>query len=204
MLQKLQLTIRRGASEDIPIRIESDRLVYVAITGIANSAPIRITAPAHGCPDGWRALVEAAVGMDEINTPWDGVTDDAFRRTTLVDTNTVEFNDVNAATFGTWTSGGQLVYREPLDLAQFVEARMDVKGSVSGPVLATYRHTAGSLLIDTAANALRLKPSIAETLLLTASRKVFDIELVRADGSVVAVCSAKSTLTVLPEITTST
>lgn len=204
MLQKLQLTIRRGASEDIPIRIESDRLVYVTITGIANSSPIRITAPAHGCPDGWRALVQAAVGMDQINTAWDGVTDDAFRRATLVDTNTVEFNDVNAATFGTWTSGGQLVYREPLDLSPFVEARMDVKASVSGPVLATYRHTAGSLLIDTAANALRLKPSIAETLLLTASRKVFDIELVRADGSVVAVCSAKSTLTVLPEITTST
>lgn len=204
MLQKLQLEIRRGASEDIPIRIESDRLVYVAITGIANSSPIRITAPAHGCPDGWRAMVQAAVGMAEINTPWDGVTDDAFRTATFVDINNVEFNGVNAATFGTWTSGGQLVYREPLDLSPFVEARMDVKASVSGPVLATYRHTAGNLLIDTAAHALRLKPSVSETLDLSAGKRFFDIELVRADGSVLAVCSAKSTLTVLPEITTST
>lgn len=203
MLTKLNLTIRRGASADIPIRLETDQLVYVPITGIANSAPISITAPAHGCPDGWRAMVQDVGGMTEINTPWDGVQDDSFRRVTVVDTDTVEFNDVNAAGLGAYTSGGHLVYRQPLDLSQFVEARMDVKSSVSGAVLATYRHTSGGLLIDTVAGALRLILSPSAALALAAAKRYFDIELIRGDGSVLAACAASSVLNVLPEITTS-
>lgn len=203
MLTRLNLTIRRGASADIPIRLETDQLVYAPITAIANSAPVRITALAHGCPDGWRALVQAAVGMSEINTPWDGVQDDSFRRVTMVDVDTVEFNDVNAASLGVYTSGGHLVFRRPLDLSQFIEARMDVKGSVSGPVLATYRHTSGGLLMDAAAASLNLVLTPTATLLLSAAKRYFDIELIRADGSVLAACAATSTLTVLPEITTS-
>lgn len=204
MLTKLSLTVRRGASADIPIRLEADQLVYAPITAIANSAPVLITAPAHGCPDGWRALVQAAGGMVEINTPWDGVQDDRFRRVTLVDGDNVEFNDVNAAGLGTYTSGGYLVYRQPLDLSQFIEARMDVKGSVNGPVLATYRHTSGGLLMDSSAAALNLVLSPTATLSLSAAKRYFDIELIRSDGSVLAACAATSTLTVLPEITTST
>lgn len=61
MLETLKLTIRRGASEDIPIRVESDVLVYKPITGIAASAPISITAVAHGLKDGWRAAACAVL-----------------------------------------------------------------------------------------------------------------------------------------------
>lgn len=202
MLEKLSLTVRRGASEDIPIRVESDVLVYVDITGIAASAPISITAPAHGLTDGWRAAVMNS-GVPEIDTNWDDPLDDALRRITWIDADTIEFNDVNGISFTPYTAGGQLVYREPLDLSQFVEARMNVKASVTGPVLATYKHTTGELLIDLVTQALRLTLDTTDTAALTAGKRVFDIELVRADGSVFPICSAKSALTVLPEITTS-
>lgn len=202
MLETLKLTVRRGASEDIPIRVESDVLVYVDITGIAASAPISITAPAHGLADGWRAAVMNS-GVPELDTKWDDPLDDSLRRITWIDADTIEFNDVNGISFTPYTAGGQLVYRDPLDLSQFVEARMNVKASVSGPVLATYKHTTGELLIDLVTKALRLTLDTTDTAALTAGKRVFDIELVRADGSVLPICSAKSALTVLPEITTS-
>jgi len=202
MLETLKFTVRRGASEDIPIRVESDVLVYKPITGIAASAPISITAVAHGLKDGWRAAVMNS-GVPEIDIAWDDPIDDELRRITLIDVDTVEFNDVNGISFTTYVSGGQLVYREPLDLSQFVEARMNVKASVSGPVLATYKHTTGELLIDLVTQALRLTLDTTDTAALTAGKRVFDIELIRADGSVLPICSAKSALTVLPEITTS-
>lgn len=202
MLEKLSLTVRRGASEDIPIRVESDVLVYVDITGIAASAPISITAPAHGLADGWRAAVMNS-GVPEIDTKWDDPIEDALRRITLVDANTIEFNDINGKSFTPYVAGGQIVYRAPLDLSQFVDARMNVKASVSGPVLATYKHTTGELLIDLVTQSLRLTLDTTDTAALTAGKRVFDIELVRADGSVFPICSAKSALTVLPEITTS-
>jgi len=201
MLETLKLTIRRGASEDIPIRVESDVLVYKPITGIAASAPISITAVAHGLKDGWRAAVMNS-GVPEIDIAWDDPLDDSLRRITLIDADTVEFNDVNGISFTAYVAGGQLVYREPLDLSQFVDARMNVKGSVSGPVLATYKHTTGELLIDLVTDSLRLTLDTTDTSALAAGKRYFDIELVRLDGSVQPICSAKSVLTVLPEITT--
>jgi len=201
MLETLKLTIRRGASEDIPIRVESDVLVYKTITGIAASAPISITAVAHGMKDGWRAAVMNS-GVPEIDIAWDDPLDDSLRRITLIDADTVEFNDVNGISFTAYVAGGQLVYREPLDLSQFVDARMNVKSSVSGPVLATYKHTTGELLIDLVTDSLRLTLDTTDTSALAAGKRYFDIELVRLDGSVQPICSAKSVLTVLPEITT--
>lgn len=203
MPDKLLLTVRKGASEDIPIRVEGDALAYVPITGIAASAPLSITATGHGIPDGWRALVMNS-GVPEIDVGWNEPLDDQWRRVAVVDANTVQFNDVNGASFTAYVSGGQLVFRAPLDLSQFNEARMDVRASPTGAVLATYRHTAGTLPIDLGTNALRLTLSVADTAQLTPGKRFFDIELVRADGSVLAICSAKSVLTVLPEITTST
>ena len=47
---------------------------------------------------------------------------------------------------------------------------------------------------------LRLTP--AQSILLAAGKPVFDIELVRAWGGVVPICTPDSVLTVLPEITT--
>jgi len=201
MLETLKLTIRRGASEDIPIRVESDVLVYKTITGIAASAPISITAVAHGMKDGWRAAVMNS-GVPEIDIAWDDPLDDSLRRITLIDADTVEFNDVNGISFTAYVAGGQLVYREPLDLSQFVEARMNVKASVTGPILATYKHTTGELLIDLVTDSLRLTLDTTDTSALAAGKRYFDIELVRLDGSVQPICSAKSVLTVLPEITT--
>lgn len=204
-LNPLRLTIRRGASERVPIRRESPQLAYATITAITQTAPVRITATAHGIPDGWRAACMNVRGMTDINAELgaDGLPKDrALQRVTVIDADTVEFNKVNAAGFRAYASGGQLAYYAPSSLGGYVSARMDVKNKVGGTVLASFNTSDGTLEIDAGSDAVFLVLTPAQSILLAAGEPVFDIELLQADGSVDPICSAESILTVLPEVTT--
>lgn len=204
MLEQLDLVVRRGTTVDLPIRVESDTLRYAPISAVAQSAPIRITATAHGCPDGWRAAVMNAKGMTEINATHNPPKRTELRRATVIDADTVEFNTVNAAGFRAYTSGGQVVFYKPLELSMFDAARMDVKSKVGGDTLFSFSTTDGTLELDSATQTLWLRLTDEQSAVLPFSVGVFDIELVTPGGAVTAVCSAESTITVLPEITTST
>ena len=199
-LQKLELCIRRGATVDIPIRVESDVLVYAPISDITQGAPATITAALHGALDGWRGAVAGVKGMTEINASRIPPKETEFRRMTVADTNTVSFNTLITADFRPYQSGGYLVYYLPLDLSVFNDARMEVKDKVGGTQLAFFSVTGGELEIDQATRSLWLRLPAAEDLDFDSG--VFDIELVRTNGDIVPLCSAQSTLTVSPEITT--
>lgn len=201
MLQKLNITIRRGATNVIPIRIESETWKYASITAVAQTAPLRITAPTHGIPDNWRAgIMNLSLAGDfaaQNNPPKDA----ELRPVTVIDADTVEFNAINGAAFRAYVSGGQLAYREPLDLTPYNGARMDVKDKVGGTTLVSFELGLG-ITLETLTPALLLEPTIEQSMLLAAKTYVFDIELLRTAGGVDPICSAESTLTVLPEITT--
>lgn len=201
-MQKLTLTIRRGASADIPVRVESDSIAYAAITAMAKTAPLRVTAPTHGIPDDWRAGMQNAGGMTNLNTG-DILRDADLRRVTRVDANTLDFDGVNATAWRAYTSGGQVAYYAPLDLSVYTSARMDVRDAVDGALLAAYNTAAGTIEIDPTNGALWIRLTVAQTLLLAAGSHFFDLEIIKSNGNVDAVCSADSTLIVLPEITTS-
>lgn len=200
-LRKLALTLRRGASLDLPIRVESDVISYAAITGMTASAPLRVTAPSNGVPDGWRACVQNAGGMANLNVT-DPVRDADLRRVAKIDANTLTFPGVNAAAWHAWTSGGQIAFYAPFDLSAYASARMDVKDAAGGSELGQYSTSASTLQIDLTNNAIWLHLSPVDTLLLPAGVHLFDIELVKESGSVDAICSPDSTLTVIDEITT--
>ncbi len=202
-MKKLTLTIRRGATAAIPVRVESPVLSYAQITTIANTAPVRITAVGHGIPDGWRAAVMNAKGLTQLNAQNNPPKDSELRPVVVVDADMVEINAFNAAGLKAHTAGtGQLAYYVPLDLAPYSGARMDVKSSVKGGVLATFNTADGTLELDNTTKAVWLKLSDSESLVLPAKDYVFDIELLRTGGGVEAICTADSVLTVLPEVTT--
>ncbi|HNO35958.1 MAG TPA: hypothetical protein PKK30_16660, partial [Nitrospira sp.] len=67
MLSRLRLTVRRGASADIALRLETSAKKFAAITGMSKTAPLRVTAAGHGIPDMWYAAVIDARGMVEMN-----------------------------------------------------------------------------------------------------------------------------------------
>lgn len=201
-MQKLDLEIRRGATIALPIRLESEELQSVPVTAISRSAPVRITAPGHALSDKWRAAVVCAGGMSEINAENYPPRDSELRQVTRIDNDVVEFNKVSSACFRAYSSGGYLVSYAPYDLSLYDGARMEVKNRVGGTQLALFTTADGTLELDEALGCVWLKISAGDSAALTFSSGVFDIELYNDDSKVTAVCSAESTFTVLPEVTT--
>lgn len=200
-LTKLNLCIRKGSTVRIPLRIETEMMTWAPITAIAQTAPVQITAVAHGLPEEWKAAVVGVKGMKEINADSLDLSS-AFRRVTVIDDDTVEFNHINASVFKAYTSGGHLVYFTPIDFSTYSDARMQVKTKVGGTVLAEFTTDDNSLEIDDANKVLWINMSAEDSSALTFERAVFDIELILGGGGVRAICSADSEITTLPEITT--
>lgn len=210
ILQKLSLEVRRGATNDVPIRVESSEWGYASISAMSQAAPLQVTAAGHAIPDGWRAaIMNATGGMSVLNAANSPPRDSDLRPVVRVDVNTVEFNAVNAAGLKAYAGGGQLAFRVPVDLSAYVHARMEVKTEVGGDRLALFataggvsEATDGALEIDAANDALRLRLTPAQAALLVFDSGVFDIELIRANGDVRPLCTADSEFVVLPETTT--
>lgn len=111
----------------LAIRWESMPVVYKPITSISQTAPVRMTVASHGLTNGWRAAVSGVKGMVDMNVADPTrIRDDDYHQVTVIDANTVEFNDVNASAFKAYTSGGYLQYNTPADLAGYT-ARMAIK-----------------------------------------------------------------------------
>lgn len=202
-LPKIKLSVRKGASADIPLRLETGTMSFAAISAMAKSAPLRVTATGHNIPDGWYVAIVDAKGMTELNaTDSNAIRDNEFHRITWVDANTLDFDGISSAGFKTYTNGGYLAFYTPMNLTSYTSARMDVKTRVGGDVILALNTTDGTLEIDDATSTvwIRLEDDALDA--MTARDYVFDIELVHATA-VDAICSAESVLTVLPEVTTS-
>lgn len=203
MLQKLKLSVRKGASADIPLRIETGTLSFAAISAMAKSAPLRVTATGHNIPDGWHVAIVDAKGMVELNAAESNdIRDSEFHRVTWIDANTVDFDGISSANFKTYTSGGYLAFYAPMSLSSYTSARMDIKARVGGTSILALNTPDGTLEIDDATSTVWIRLDNDALDGLTARDYVFDIELVHATA-VDAICSAESVLTVLPEVTTS-
>lgn len=200
-LRNLNLpSIRIGASADIQIRIETDEVEFAPISSISRSAPARVvTQVAHGLLDGWRVSVVDAKGMIAIN-------DVRPTSVSVVDTTTVDLDGVSSLGMSAHTAeSGALMWYAPKDLSGYTGARMDLKRAVGATAALSLHTDDGTLEIDAAASSvwIRLSETVLSEASVSARDYYFDIELIRANG-VDAICAATSTVTVLPEITTST
>ena len=201
VLQKLNMqSIRIGASADIQIRIETDEVRFAPISSISRSAPARVvTQSAHGLLDGWRVYVVDANGSTSIN-------DVRLNSVSVVDATTVDLDGVSSLGMSAHTAdSGALKWYAPKDLSGYTGARMDIKRAVGATAVLSLHTDDGTLEIDAAASSVwvRLPATALSDAGVSPRDYYFDIELIRPDG-VDAICTATSTVTVLPEITTST
>lgn len=182
---RLLITIRKGKTLSHVFRSGTSRIAYRNITGISQSGPCVVTAPAHGLVDGWPFLIANVNGMVEINSEGRAMeTDGGWFSPTVLTADTVEINAVNSAGYKAYTSGGQIYYHTPLDMAG-CSARMQVRADAgSSEVLLELTTVNGGIVIDTTAKTITLKMSAAETAALAWSRGVTDIEIVSASGQV--------------------
>lgn len=148
-MKKYDISLRKGSSRSIPIMWESRRLIYRSITSIQNTAPVRVTCPGHGLPDGWMVAVANAKGLVDLNATGNPPKDHEFRQATYVDPDTIEFNKVNGSAFrGHQANTGHLVYYEPVLPVVGLKARMQIKNKVGGTVLYELTTENGGITLD--------------------------------------------------------
>lgn len=86
---KKNFKVYQGSTFTEILRWESPTKVYKSISSISKTAPIVITAVAHGIVVGWRCKVSNVLGMKEINS-------DEYIQATSVTSDTITINSINA------------------------------------------------------------------------------------------------------------
>jgi len=168
---KLNLKIYQGSTFQQVLRWESSSKVYVPITNITKSAPVVITAAAHGIPVGWRTKVTNVGGMKEINS------DEVYHTVTQTTTDTVTLNQVNSLGYTAYTSGGVLEYNQPVSLSGYT-ARMQIRPTVtSTQVLHELTTQNSGIILDNVLRTITLNipDEVTETLNFVSA--VYNLEL---------------------------
>lgn len=199
MAKTTNLTILQGKTFTLSLRWETEPIVYRGITNVQQTAPARLTVPGHGMVDGWRAAITNVKGMTEINAEANNVKDRDYHPVTVVDSNTIEINDINAAGFKAYQSGGYVQFNTPIDLAGYT-ARMSIKDKVGGTELESLTTENSGILINNTNKTITLSISAADTAAYDWKSGVFDLEMVSASGVVTAIITGKVTVT--KEVTT--
>lgn len=178
VMAKQTLKITKGSTLSNTFRYESPKKIYKPITNISNTAPMVITATAHGLPNAWRVKVTNVVGMVEINNP------DEYLEATKLTNDTIEINSINAVGFKPYASGGILEYNQPIDLTG-VYAELQVRETIDSPTtLLTLSTQNGGIVINGSNATITIFMSAAATSLLTWTKGVYSVELTFADGTV--------------------
>lgn len=170
----LDLPIIQGSTLRDTLRLMQPRYEYRPITALGGS-PLRLTVD-HGLPGNWLAWVQGVSNMQGVNrSPRENP-----HRVKVVDESTIEINALSA--FGLNPSGGQLIYKPPVDLTG-ATARMQIRAGLGGAVLLELTTENGGLAI-TGPGTLTRTLSATETAALTWTDGVYDLEVEYADGTV--------------------
>lgn len=188
---KHDLHIVQGSTLRDTLRLMQPRYEYRPITALGGS-PLRLTVD-HGLPGSWLVWVEGVSGMQGINR---SPRTEKPHRVKVIDPATLEINALSA--FGLSPSGGQLIYKPPVDLTG-ANARMQIRAGLGGALLLELNTENGGLAI-TGPGTLTRTMSAAQTAALTWADGVYDLEVEYADGTVQRYL--QGTVTVSREVTT--
>jgi len=183
------LTLIEGDTVTYTVRWESPDFGYAAITAIAQSAPVSITAVAHGLTDGWRAAVVSVKGMTEINATTNALRDRDFHPVTVVNANSVKINAINAADFRAYTSGGYLQFYVPMSLAAYT-AELTISTRPNGTVLDTLKSVDNEIKIDDTAKTI-----VVTFPAPTYKRASYNLDMIDALGKHTTILSGTITVT---------
>lgn len=180
----LDLVIGQGKTFQRVVRWETEPFIYNAITAIAKTAPARITAAGHDVPDGWRVAVVSVLGMKQINASAAPPKERDYHRATVIDNNTVDVNEINAAGYSDYLSGGYLQFYTPQPLVG-CEARMTIRDAIGGTQLvALTSNPAAGITLDDINKSITVVITAAATAAFTWDTGVYDLEVEDAGGVV--------------------
>ena len=189
------LTFKKGTTFRMSVLWESSQLRYRPITDVALTAPVRVTAPAHGVPDGWPIAIVNVVGTSQINATNSPPRDADFRPATAVSADVLEINGVNGAAFKAYKSGGQVVYYEPTSLLD-VKVRMPIRRTPGGPIVFEPSTEAGTITLDLTRS--RIEIEVATELVADLDWRSGTYDLIAEDATGVDILLLQGCATVTP------
>jgi hypothetical protein len=190
---KLNFKIYQGATFNEVLRWESSVRVYVPITDITKSAPLVVTAPAHGIPVEWRVKFTNIAGMADLNS------DSTYHQVSSVTTDTITINSVNSLGFKSYTTGGVVEYNKPVDTADYT-ARMQIRAKVdSSDIILELTTENSGIFIDNIKKTIALNIPAITTAGFTFSTAVYSLEMVSSGGQVTPFIGGN--LTLVKEVT---
>ena len=175
---KINFKIYKGSTFTEVLRWESTIKQYIPITNISKSAPVVITAPAHGVPLDWRVKVTSVLGMTDINSAT------IYYPVSNVTTDSLTINDINSLGFKDYISGGVIEYNKPIDLAGYT-ARMRIKVKPSDTTtvhLATSEN--GGIILNNTRKTITINIAAEVTDTFTFVTGVYFLELTSPSGIV--------------------
>jgi hypothetical protein len=188
---KLNIKIYQGSTFSKLFRWESNIKGYNQITAISKTAPMVVTAPAHGIPVGWRTKLTNIVGMKEVAN-LDYITPSS------VTTDTLTFNSINSASYSTYTGSGILEYNRPVDLTG-ITARMQIREKITSNNFIVELTTENGLIqVDNTLKTITFTIPAATTQAFTFKQAVYSLELVKSS---VVIPFANGTVSLVQEVT---
>lgn len=193
------LTIQKGTTYRRVVTWAAGPIVYKAITAVPQLAPVRLTVVGHGIVDGWRVAISDVEGMRELNAAHEPPRLTEYWTATLVDVDTIEINELNAASYHAYTEGGFIRYYTPVDLTGYT-ARIDIRERAGGDILWNLSTTIGSIVIDVAAQTITFTITDEESADFEWRTGVYALEMESPGGEVTQLLAG--TITALAEVTT--
>lgn len=195
MSTRQNITIKQGSNFQMIVRWATKDVVFKAITGITRAAPPVITAVAHGLTDGWKAALTNIVGPDPLNALNDPPKTKDYYEVLVLTSDTFSLKGVDATGFDAYASGGIVRYFNPVDLSDYVSARMQVRSALAATsTILDLTSGAGDIVIDDTAKTITTSLDAADTELLSFSAGVYSMEMVHTSGAVYEVVHGKVTL----------
>lgn len=180
---KLNFKVYQGSTLAEVLRWESSTKSYATITGISNSAPVVITAIAHGAPEEWRVKLNNIVGMTELNSG------DNYYQISQVTPNTFKINSINSVPYRAYVSGGIVEYNTPINLTGYT-ARMQIRATVpSTDVITNLTTENGKIVLDSTKGTITLSIPASETAEFNFITAVYNLEVVSSSGIVTTIAS---------------
>ena len=191
-------TLVQGDTFDKDVHWEVEPVVFKAITGITQAAPVVLTVPTHGLVSGWRTAVVSVKTMIELNALKDPPKDPSdYHQMKVNDPSTIELVGVDSSLYTAYgAGGGYLRYNTPKDLAGYT-ARMSIKDKVGGTEILRLTDVNGGIVIDNVAKTIKILMTATQTAAITKAC-VYDLEMV--NGTVVTKI-VRGKLSLMPEVT---
>lgn len=190
--EQIDFCVKKGETFQKRFLWSDGTLVSKAITGITQAVPMVVTASSHGMVNSWRAAVVSAKGMIQVNAEKYPPEAADWKRVSVVNANQVQFDEVNSSDYDAYTSGGFLVYQNPVSLVGAVASLYirDVPDTGTPYVTLTSSPSSG-LIVDDASKSIT---ATLQTAALTWSIGYYDLEVTLSTGRIVQVAYGSITI----------